>query len=751
MSRLSERITWLTSLLLILMIRGATVASAMPSIEEVRIISGPVKTFEKLEISFQLKGRFSNPFDPNQIQSDGYFTSPDGKEIVMPAFYHQEFQRTVGNVGRYSIEKKGGPGWRIRFCPGMQGPWIVKVCARDREGSACSNAMRFEVQQVKAKGFIRRGLDYRYFSYEDDSPFFIVGENMAWPMRNGIADYDEWLSIAGRSGINLVRIWLQWNDAFQIEHKETGPGRYDLVNAWRMDYALDTARRNGVRVFFTMDSPDPYQRELPRETGVKKPWINCPYNIDNGGPLRDPIEFFSSDEARRLIRNRMRYIVARWGWDPNIFCWELWNELNTYKGFDDNLMQITQWHAEMIGFLHKIDVNHHLISTSFANIEGPADIWELDGIDFTQSHSYRDFDMAGTLPPIASFMVERYRKPHIFGEFGPPTNHLKTLFKTDPVGIYIRNAIWSTVLSGGSGTPLTWGWDNHVHRNNLYHLYTSLSKFLKEIPWSSAGFKPAKAEVSWRFPDNSRELRDLVLTSHGNKKISGEVIIDPASPPSIFGPIYLEGKAHPEKQKPVVLKVKRSVAGPVIFHVSHVSVSSILQIKLDGNLVYANQFQAGPGAGQWIRSEYDSEWRVWSAYYDTKVEIRIPEGEHAIELFNAGQDRLTIDRLTLPDYIIDIKPNLRVIGLTGNGITLLWIQNADHHLASVMDGRRIVPIDEAVLTLKSIPPATYEVQWWDTERGEVIETRTIRAKDMGLVIELPSIKSDIACKIVNKL
>jgi hypothetical protein len=720
---------------------------AHPSIEDIRIITEPGEIYEKFEVAFQVKGEFRNPFDPDQIQIDGHFLSPDGKQLIVPAFYYQDFQRTAADGGKEVLKKIGEPNWRIRFTPRMQGTWLLRICVRGEEGIVYSDAMNFSVKSSDAKGFIRKKPNTNYFSYENDSPYFPIGENMAWPIRNGIADYDVWLTAAGKSGMNLARIWLQWNNTLQIEHEGTGPGRYDLANAWRMDYVLDAARGNGVRVFFTIDSPELYQKELRRASGVKRPWVNCPYNIENGGPLRDPTDLFTSPEGKRLTRQRLRYIVGRWGWDPNIFCWELWNELNTFQGFENIIPQVKQWHVEMIDFLRQTDINNHLISTSFANIEGSEEIWELEGIDFTQYHVYRGFDMAGLLPSISKHMINKYKKPHIIGEFGPAIHLLEKLFEIDPRGDHIRNAIWSSALSGGSGTALAWCWDNYIHKNNLYYLYASLSKFLQDIPWNTADFKTIQTELSWTHQGKKQNLRDLILTSYDNKKISGEIILDPTARSSSFGPLYIHGKTHPNEQKPITLKLNRTLPGPLILHVNHVWDYAALQIKLDGSVVYSNSFHARPGKGSSVRSQYDARWGIWGADYDVNVAIHIPEGAHTVELYNTGQDRLTIDRIDLPNYLIDHEPNIRAIGLIGEGLAILWIQNSDHNLAAVMGKRSVKPVTEVKLILKDFPSATVKAQWWDTTKGVATKTEEIQSTQSGLVLELPPVQSDIACKI----
>lgn len=53
-----------------------------------------------------------------------------------------------------------------------------------------------------------------------------------------------------------------------------------------------------------------------------------PYNSVNGGPRDDPACFADHPDAVKYWNQRMRYIVARWEYSPNIMSWEFWNEVN---------------------------------------------------------------------------------------------------------------------------------------------------------------------------------------------------------------------------------------------------------------------------------------------------------------------------------------------------------------------------------------------------------------------------------------
>jgi len=40
-----------------------------------------------------------------------------------------------------------------------------------------------------------------------------------------------------------------------------------------------------------------------------------------------------------------------------------------------------------------------------------------------------------------------------------------------------------------------------------------------------------------------------------------------------------------------------------------------------------------------------------------------------------------------------------------------------------------------------------KIQWWDTKNGLTTKTEEVQSTQLGLVLELPPIQSDIACKI----
>jgi hypothetical protein len=332
---------------------------------------------------------------------DASFRSPQGETLAAPAFLYQEFRRRMNDKGTEVLEPVGNRVWKVRFAPTRPGRWTVKIIARTPQDAATSPEMKFSAIPGTAHGYIGLAHQSRYFAFQDGIPFFPLGYNVVWAGKDskGTYDFDHWIPPLGEAGGSTARIWLRWDGTLSIEYKgeRSGSGRYDLLNAWRMDYILDLCRWHGVKVLFTLDSPEPYmQEEHWLGKVIRRPWEEyCAHNMANGGTLKDPQEFYNTGEGARLVEQRLRYIVARWGWNPNIFCWEIWNELDLFPNFKNLVPQIVAWHRRVAAYLRLVDLNRHLISTSFAREDGEPDIWRVQELDFVSSHTYLSTDLGG--------------------------------------------------------------------------------------------------------------------------------------------------------------------------------------------------------------------------------------------------------------------------------------------------------------------------------------------------------------------
>ena len=272
-----------------------------------------------------------------------------------------------------------------------------------------------------------------------------------------------------------------------------GLGRYYQETAGRFDEILDDAAAKGIYVMLAHDYHGTFKSQIDVWASNAE-WRQNPYNAANGGPCSTQEDFFTDETARRYYKNRLRYMVARWGACTHLAVWEFWNEI-------DNVMDwqqvsgdaITDWHREMAAFLKETDPYDHLVSTSVVVRDIPG-LWEIDDLDFTQHHNY---GQTGTMKESILHFIRRFGKPDVVGEYalgwkGPGKDH--------PAGMYegeMHDGLWRGVFSPTPVLPMTWWWEWHYHQGHFFH-FGAASAFtarmlertgcvLQDIPVTAAG------------------------------------------------------------------------------------------------------------------------------------------------------------------------------------------------------------------------------------------------------------------------
>ena len=301
-----------------------------------------------LELSLDLRATFDNPFNPQEIDVYGSFTSPKGEVIRVNGFLDQPFSRRLMD-GAERIQSTGDPVWKIRFTPNLPGRWQYQVFSKDKTGTVSLPVQTFTVSDAPQAGFIRRSEKNPYgFERDNGQAFFGVGENMCWGGGRGSFDYDDWLPELGKAGGNFIRIWMcSWNCALEWAKESRGENRngnyhgvgvYSLDNAWKLDTILESAEREGVSVMLCLGTYGEFNDGGFFNEGQ---WRANPYNATNGGPCLKPEDFWTNIDARKLYQQRLRYLAARYGHRTNLHSWEFWNEAKAPAA----------WVAEMARFL----------------------------------------------------------------------------------------------------------------------------------------------------------------------------------------------------------------------------------------------------------------------------------------------------------------------------------------------------------------------------------------------------------------
>ncbi|HWB94084.1 MAG TPA: DUF5060 domain-containing protein [Puia sp.] len=449
---------------------------------------GVVERFGCFELNVGLDSLFTNPYDYTEVALRCVFAGPRGRVDTVDGFYmtDRRIDTVTGGVSG------GGAGhFAVRYSPVVAGRWTYRLFCETRSGRQSGPGGHFTCVAGEDRGFIRSA-GSPYLSFAGGAAFIPIGENMGWAQKNAYLDYRRWISRLSASGGNFIRVWmpawglgLEWTKGWGGYQ---GIGRYQQSNAALLDWLLDYCTREHVYVMLSLDHHGQVSSR------VDPNWKDNPYNAVNGGPCEHTWDFFTDARARALIRNRFRYIVARYGYSSHILCWELFNEVDWTDDFVHHRADVANWHAEMAAWLRRLDVNHHLITTSYGDARWDSLTWRLPGIDFTQTHYYTSKPLDSVLSAATARYRAAYGKPTLTGEFGLSTTG-RGLAEAGPGGMYVHNALWATLLSGAMGSGLPWYWDNYIDGRDLYGCFSGVAKFAGRIDFIGHGYAPAAVDV----------------------------------------------------------------------------------------------------------------------------------------------------------------------------------------------------------------------------------------------------------------
>ena len=168
-----------------------------------------------------------------------------------------------------------------------------------------------------------------------------------------------------------------------------------------------------------------------------------PYDVGRNG--------YSNDQHLVHHRNKMRYIIARWGYSPNIMSFILFSEVewleeywvhiygkessvwNRYKN-GGYLPKTAFWHKEMYHFMKTMDQGRHMVTTHMSHPHRGHIYWDyLPELEYVQSNAYSVFSFAcfggtyreysghGAAHALSAYYrchMAKFNRPVIVGEFG---------------------------------------------------------------------------------------------------------------------------------------------------------------------------------------------------------------------------------------------------------------------------------------------------------------------------------------------
>jgi hypothetical protein len=715
-----------------------------------------VAVFSTVEVRVDVTATYANPFDPAQIAVDAAVTTPDGRRLSVPGFYYVPMAlQTRAPAERLRLA--GPADFRVRYTPTVAGVHRLALTARDATGGIESEPMELTVTAGTAPGFVRVAKNApRYFAYDNGQPFVAVGENVCWSWNSTpLTNYEAWFKSLGAAGGNWARLFLSNGEKGQEWMPEPtakpgmgtylGLGKYALDNAWRLDEVVRFASENGVRLMFCLGTFGEFTSGGFFNEGC---WVSNPYNAANGGPCASPEDFWTNATARRLYQQRLRYLIARWGYSPSLFAWEFWNEVQPTPAQE-------AWIAEMAAYVKSHDPNRHLVSTTY----GSAAVWRCPDIDFSMTHMY---GTAGNTADFTARIVSdasnalAYDKPFLLSEFGIDWQTDDSRWDPKGTGLNWHNGAWAALMSGAAGTAMLWYWDGYVHPLNVYHVLTPVQRFAATVDWTSARFEPLVGLQTLLPADTPETFTDLTVPGSQEWGTTPAAEYRLGRDGTVQGGPLAMTIGSPQRGNPgelytqLVWQVDMPQAGKVSLHLGQVCSRARLQISVDGRPVVERELSAGAaGTGPWKSAKYLAQYKVWVSDYDEDIAIAVPAGRHAITAANLDGDWLQITRVTLPAYRSSRYPDVNVLGLHDARQALLWVHHQESTWRTEFDGKQPSAIRDLCVLVPMAAGGTWRVETWDTFAGKVVGEDTVRAADGKLTLRLPDLARDVALRLVR--
>ncbi len=397
----------------------------------------------------------------------------------------------------------------------------------------------FCVASVALSGAERRNIEVsqrnpRYFETADGKPWIPIGCNICFDrlydgMEHGNeavrANFDRWLRRFAANGGNCVRLWAGHKS---LEVMPDKPGVFDPERTKTLKGIIALCEELGIKVKITFES---FRMclDVNALSKAKNPkGINFNYNDAFNRALYAPYaknmeEFYKSEECRRIYLLKAQYMKdLGFGDSPSVYCWELWNEINSTAPMHVN----RHWSKWAIPELKKMFPKQMVVNNlgSFSDVSAYQMYDELandTANDFLQVHRYLDagacLDVCrGPMDIVSASSVRelldrRQDRPAIVAEIGAvQANHAGPFpyYPFDKEGTLLHDAIFAAFFAGSAGCGQFWHWDHqYLDGNNLWWHFARFAKAIEGLDPIAEGFRP--------FYTESRRLRMYGL--RGNK------------------------------------------------------------------------------------------------------------------------------------------------------------------------------------------------------------------------------------------
>ncbi|RYY37879.1 MAG: DUF5060 domain-containing protein [Sphingobacteriaceae bacterium] len=425
---------------------------ATAQITSVKLLTPKPVQYQKTEFDITLTAQWKNPYLQQDVTLDMQITTPVGKKLTLPCYYQQ------GESGKPSI-------WKARFAPQEKGKYAYQfVFSKTGKVSSTSKKGQFTAAAAKGDGFLHVK-DKWALQFDNGKPFRGVAENICWESRDEDDskyfktlheskkyNYEYMLRSFASNGGNFFRTWIcrwnlpiDWQKGFNNSRYQPSKEYFNPSVVQKLDRLINLSDSLGLYIMLCMGP------------GA--------YNVHDGGFSPDAADFFVNSKSKQRYKDRLRYIVARWGYSTSIGAWEFFNEVdNVQFGNKEKPISgdsIVQWHDEMSTYLKQLDPYGHIVTTSISHrdIKG---LNSLKNIDINQKHIYKN---TAIIPETVVKYEKEFDKPYVIGEFGYEYDWSKNFDDfAEGMDSDFKRGLWFGLFSPTPILPMSWWWEYFDNR-----------------------------------------------------------------------------------------------------------------------------------------------------------------------------------------------------------------------------------------------------------------------------------------------
>lgn len=339
-----------------------------------------------------------------------------------------------------------------------------------------------------------------YFRLSNGDPYIPIGCNIAYA--SGFDALKSYLKKLADNGGNYARVWMSRE---YLDHETT----YGEVNQSSVDNMKELIRYAGelkIKIKFCLEE---FRYIAP--TTASGP-TKTAYHTINGGPFTSMGDFMGQhlDLGKEVYMNKINFIKENYGDNPNVFAWELWNEMNAISEGSD---QVNLWTADILLRLTKI-FTRNMTTQSLGSYDSDwstsfyTAVAAMKGNDVIQIHRYldegADYEIChAPVDELAADAVQTmkklgYGRPVLLAESGavaPKHSGEHAAYAKDLDGSILHDVLFAPFFAGAAGSGHCWHWDNYIDKNGLWHHFRKFADVVQELDPGKEAFVPARADV----------------------------------------------------------------------------------------------------------------------------------------------------------------------------------------------------------------------------------------------------------------